>query len=117
MILESRSARAHFESLVCRLYVIQYHVVAARSLDAACELPVPPLERQPAERIEMSKSNFPIPSAALTVDEAADYIRVSRATIWRLLRNKLLARARIGGRTVVRRIDLDAFLARAVEAA
>ncbi len=65
----------------------------------------------------MTKSNFPIPSAALTVDEAADYIRVSRATIWRLLRNKLLARARIGGRTVVRRIDLDAFLARAVEAA
>ena len=65
----------------------------------------------------MSKSNFPIPSAALTVDEAADYIRVSRATIWRLLRNKLLARARIGGRTVVRRVDLDAFLARAVEAA
>lgn len=65
----------------------------------------------------MSKSNFPIPSAALTVDEAADYIRVSRATIWRLLRNKLLARARIGGRTVVRRIDLDAFLARAVDVA
>jgi len=65
----------------------------------------------------MAKSNFPIPSAALTVDEAADYIRVSRATIWRLLRNKSLARARIGGRTVVRRIDLDAFLARAVEAA
>jgi excisionase family DNA binding protein len=65
----------------------------------------------------MSKSNFPIPSAALTVDEAADYLRVSRATIWRLLRNKLLARARIGGRTVVRRIDADAFLARAVDAA
>jgi excisionase family DNA binding protein len=65
----------------------------------------------------MAKSNFPIPSAALTVDEAADYIRVSRATIWRLLRNKSLARARIGGRTVVRRIDLDAFLALAVEAA
>jgi excisionase family DNA binding protein len=65
----------------------------------------------------MAKSNFPIPSAALTVDEAADYLRVSRATIWRLLRNKLLARARIGGRTVVRRIDADAFLARAVDAA
>jgi excisionase family DNA binding protein len=65
----------------------------------------------------MSLSNSPIPSAALTVDEAADYIRVSRATIWRLLKNKLLVRTRIGGRTVVRRVDLDAFLARAVEAA
>jgi excisionase family DNA binding protein len=65
----------------------------------------------------MPKSNFPIPSGALTVDEAADYLRVSRATIWRLLKNKSLARARIGGRTVVRRIDADAFLARAVDAA
>ncbi|HYR78977.1 MAG TPA: helix-turn-helix domain-containing protein [Candidatus Dormibacteraeota bacterium] len=65
----------------------------------------------------MSKPSFPIPSAALTVDEAADYLRVSRATIWRLLRNKSLARARIGGRTVVRRVDADAFLARAVDVA
>lgn len=65
----------------------------------------------------MSQSNFPIPSAALTVDEAANYLSVSRATIWRLLKNKLLVRTRIGGRTVVRRVDLDAFLARAVEAA
>jgi excisionase family DNA binding protein len=63
----------------------------------------------------MSKSSLSTPSAALTVDEAADYIRVSRATIWRLLRNNSLPRARIGGRTVVRRIDLDAFLARAVD--
>ncbi|SHH20620.1 helix-turn-helix domain-containing protein [Bradyrhizobium erythrophlei] len=65
----------------------------------------------------MSKPSFPIPSAALTVDEAADYLRVSRATIWRLLRNKSLARARIGGRTVVRRVDAEAFLARAVDVA
>jgi excisionase family DNA binding protein len=65
----------------------------------------------------MLKSNSPSLSAALTVDEAADYIRVSRATIWRLLKSKSLARVRIGGRTVVRRVDLDAFLARAIEAA
>ena len=65
----------------------------------------------------MSQSKSSIPSAALTVDEAADYIRVSRATVWRLLKSKSLARARIGGRTVVRRIDLDAFLAQALEIA
>jgi excisionase family DNA binding protein len=65
----------------------------------------------------MSQSNSAILSAAMTVDEAANYIGVSRATVWRLLKRKSLARARIGGRTVVRRIDLDAFLAQAVEAA
>lgn len=56
-------------------------------------------------------------SGACTVDEAADYLRVSRASIWRLLRGGALPRVRIGGRTVVRRLDLDTFLARAVEAA
>ncbi|MDB5616229.1 helix-turn-helix domain-containing protein [Tardiphaga sp.] len=65
----------------------------------------------------MTKHSFPIPSGALTVPEAADYLRISVATVWRLLRNKMLARARIGGRVVIRRVDLDAFLARAVEAA
>jgi excisionase family DNA binding protein len=65
----------------------------------------------------MQNSNSSIPAAALTVDEAADYIRVSRATIWRLLKSKSLARIRIGGRTVVRRVDLDALLAKLVEAA
>jgi excisionase family DNA binding protein len=65
----------------------------------------------------MLKSSSSILSAALTVDEAADYIRVSRATIWRLLKNKSLARIRIGGRTVVRRADLDALLAKLIEAA
>ena len=62
-------------------------------------------------------SFFPLPSGALTVPESADYLRISEATVWRLLRNKLLARTRIGGRVVIRRVDLDAFLARAVEAA
>jgi excisionase family DNA binding protein len=65
----------------------------------------------------MAKHSFPLPSGALTVPESADYLRISEATVWRLLRNKLLARTRIGGRVVIRRVDLDAFLARAVEPA
>jgi excisionase family DNA binding protein len=65
----------------------------------------------------MPKHDFPLPSGALTVPEAADYLRISPATVWRLLRNKMLSRARIGGRVVIRRIDLDAFLAKAVDAA
>jgi excisionase family DNA binding protein len=65
----------------------------------------------------MPKHEFPLPSGALTIPESADYLRVSPATVWRLLKNKMLARTRIGGRVVIRRVDLDAFLARAVEAA
>jgi excisionase family DNA binding protein len=65
----------------------------------------------------MLKSNSPIQSAALTIDEAGDYLRVSRGTIWRLLKNKSLSRIRIGGRTVIRRTDLDALLTKLAEVA
>ncbi|MES0206726.1 helix-turn-helix domain-containing protein [Mesorhizobium sp. LNHC209A00] len=55
--------------------------------------------------------------AVLTVSETAVYFRISRASIWRLLRSGDLKKIRIGGRTLVRRIDADAFLAKCVEAA
>jgi excisionase family DNA binding protein len=67
--------------------------------------------------MSISRNGFPIPSAALNVDEAADYLRISRASVWRLLRNRTVARVRIGGRTVIRRIDLDAFLERSAAVA
>ena len=54
------------------------------------------------------------PTAALTVDEASDYLRISRATLYRLFREKQLKPARVGGRTLIRRIDADAFLASCV---
>jgi excisionase family DNA binding protein len=63
----------------------------------------------------MPRSQIPVLSGALNVEEAADYLRVSRATIWRLLSTKALRRVRIGGRTVIRRVDLDSFLEQAVE--
>ncbi|WP_082528700.1 helix-turn-helix domain-containing protein [Methylobacterium sp. Leaf466] len=56
-------------------------------------------------------------TAAFTVDEVATYFRISRASVWRLLKSGALARARIGGRTVIRRLDADAFLARAAKVA
>ncbi|WP_082552700.1 helix-turn-helix domain-containing protein [Methylobacterium sp. Leaf456] len=56
-------------------------------------------------------------SAALTVAELADYFRISPASAWRLLKAQQLPRVRIGGRTVVRRVDADAFLARSAGAA
>jgi excisionase family DNA binding protein len=65
----------------------------------------------------MPKFEFSLPSGALSVSETATYLRVSTATVWRLIRDNKLSRARIGGRVVVRRVDVDAFLARAVDAA
>lgn len=50
--------------------------------------------------------------AALTIKEASDYLRVSPSTLYRLFREKKLRPARVGGRTLVRRLDADAFLAR-----
>ncbi|MGL4964958.1 MAG: helix-turn-helix domain-containing protein [Inquilinus sp.] len=62
-------------------------------------------------------SQNPVPPAAFTAEEAADYLRISRAGVYRLMKDRKLPRAKIGDRTVIRRVDLDAFLASAVEVA
>lgn len=56
------------------------------------------------------------PSPAMTIVEAADYLRISRATIYRLFRSGELKPARLGGRTLVRRVDADALLERSLQA-
>jgi len=53
--------------------------------------------------------------AAFTIDQASEYLAVSRAQIYRLFKNGELKAAKVGGRTLVRRIDADALLSRAVE--
>ncbi|MDR4305653.1 helix-turn-helix domain-containing protein [Chelatococcus sambhunathii] len=53
-------------------------------------------------------------AAVFTVPEAAVYLRISRASVYRLFDKGELRAARIGGRTLVRRIDADALLERAV---
>ena len=58
-----------------------------------------------------------VSSAVLTINETAIYFRISRASVWRLLRSGRLKKTRIGGRTLVRRVDADAFLANCAEAA
>ena len=55
-----------------------------------------------------------MPSAALTIDETADYLRVCRSTVYKLFREGQLKPARVGGRTLVRRVDADQFLERCV---
>lgn len=62
----------------------------------------------------LGRSRGPITPAAFTAEEAADYLRISRAGIYRLMRDRKLPRAKIGDRTVLRRVDLDAFLANCV---
>jgi excisionase family DNA binding protein len=59
--------------------------------------------------------NLSVQSAVLNVEEASDYLRISRASVWRMLKNGNIARVRLGGRTVIRRVDLDALLERSVE--
>jgi excisionase family DNA binding protein len=55
--------------------------------------------------------------AAFSVEQAAMYISISRASVWRLLQEGQLRRTRIRGRTVIRRIDLDQFMAKCAESA
>lgn len=50
-------------------------------------------------------------SPYMTVDEAADYLRAARHRIYGLLSARKLERHKEGRRTLVRRDDLDAYLA------
>ncbi len=49
---------------------------------------------------------------ARPVKQAAKFIGVSPATAWRLIKAGELKKTRVGGRTVVRRVDALDFLAR-----
>lgn len=59
----------------------------------------------------------PLHPGARSVTATADYMGVSPSSVWRLLRTGELPRTRIGGRTMVRHADAEAFLARAAEPA
>ncbi|MDF3154790.1 helix-turn-helix domain-containing protein [Mesorhizobium sp. XAP10] len=61
-----------------------------------------------------SKTGLGVTSAALTIDETADYLRICRSTVYKLFREGQLKPAKVGGRTLVRRVDADAFLERCV---
>lgn len=54
------------------------------------------------------------PPAALSVNEAARYLSISRANLYRLFKNGDLRPAKVGGRTLVRRVDADRLLERSV---
>jgi excisionase family DNA binding protein len=56
-----------------------------------------------------------VPPALFSIPEAADYLRISRATFYRMLKADALPRVKLGGRTLIRIIDLDALLERSIE--
>lgn len=59
-----------------------------------------------------SPSNRPL----LDMAETADRLRVSRSQIYRLIKQGALKPVKLGGRTLFRRIDLDALIDRSVVA-
>lgn len=56
----------------------------------------------------------PISSPYLTITEVAAYLRVSERTVFNLLRTGELQRIKlVGGRTVIHRTSVEAFIGRA----
>lgn len=52
---------------------------------------------------------LPAPSA-LSVEQFCDDVGVSRTTVYRLIKSGMLKATKIRSRTVIRRVDRDAFL-------
>jgi excisionase family DNA binding protein len=59
---------------------------------------------------------LPANAAAFSVVQAAVYIGISRNGVYRAFKSGALRPTKVGGRTLVRRVDADAFLARCAEA-
>lgn len=56
----------------------------------------------------------PPDTLAFTVEEALTAMRISRSTFYELVKTGELPVAKVRGRTLVRRIDLEALLARSL---
>jgi len=56
-------------------------------------------------------ASVPAETAVMTVNELAQYFRISRVSAYKLFNTGALMPIKIGGRTMVRRADADAFLA------
>ncbi|MFC5556796.1 helix-turn-helix domain-containing protein [Methylobacterium iners] len=76
----------------------------------------PPLVRPVMSSTITSRGSAPAP-AAFSIEASAEYLGVSRSSIWRLIKAGTLPCVRLGGRTLLRRVDLDALLAHHVRAA
>lgn len=63
-----------------------------------------------------TKSKADFAPAAFNVDEASRYLGISRANLYMLFKSGELRPAKVGGRTLVRRVDADALLERSLVA-
>ena len=62
----------------------------------------------------MATKSIQVPREVFTVPEAMDYLRISRATFYKLTANRSLPVAKLGGRTLIRKSDVDALLERSI---
>lgn len=63
---------------------------------------------------EMTNMTYTATPAAMSVTAAAQYLSISRANLYRLIKAGELRPAKVGGRTLIRRVDADALLERSV---
>jgi excisionase family DNA binding protein len=52
------------------------------------------------------------PITLLTVPEAAARLRIGRSALWRHIRNNLVKKTRVGGRTFIRETELNRLIER-----
>lgn len=64
----------------------------------------------------MNKEKVEIQPLAYSIEDAAKLLGLSRATIYRLLRDKRIKAVKSGHRLLFRRADLEAYLANLPEA-
>jgi len=66
------------------------------------------------DETEMTNMTYTATPAAMSVTAAAQYLSISRANLYRLIKAGELRPAKVGGRTLIRRVDADALLERSV---
>ncbi len=59
-----------------------------------------------------TKSKVPVTAAALSIKDAAQYLSISEASVWRLISRGILPRVRLGGRTLISVPDLQTLISR-----
>ena len=52
----------------------------------------------------------PQPTGALSINEAADYVRIGRTKLYELIASGQLSAKRLGSRTLIMRSDLESYL-------
>ncbi len=60
----------------------------------------------------MKNMKEPVERELLTVAETADHLRISRRKLYHMMENKDLKFIKLGGRTLFRKVDLDAMISR-----